>query len=160
MHASAAQHRTAGDSPVVAGIELDDRYAGSCKTREWPSIAYPYSPPKRGLTPQPPAPSNPLRLPLLAERVCLRALTLIVDAGPPPPPPTAAPANASSSCISPQHPAAEGSTGMQTSLRQQTCRLLLGLFALDALSWTCFKVVQLEAIENARIARSLDPVAF
>ena len=108
-----------------------------------------------------------LPLPSLAERVCLRALTLVVDTEPcaerpatnPPAaaaePPSSSAADSSAvasaaalpaasvpaaSVPAASVPAAPAPREVTAPLRHHCCQLLLSLFTLDALSWTCFKV--------------------
>ena len=103
-----------------------------------------------------------LPLPSLAERVCLRALTLVVDTEPcaerpatnPPAaaaePPSSSAADSSAvasaaalpaaSVPAASAPAAPAPREVTAPLRHHCCQLLLSLFTLDALSWTCFKV--------------------
>ena len=103
-----------------------------------------------------------LPLPSLAERVCLRALTLVVDTEPcaerpatnPPAaaaePPSSSAADSSAvasaaalpaaSVPAASVPAAPAPREVSAPSRHHCCQLLLSLFTLDALSWTCFKV--------------------
>ena len=103
-----------------------------------------------------------LPLPSLAERVCLRALTLVVDTEPCAErpaintPAAAAEPHSSSAADSSavasaaalpaasvpaaSVPAAPAPREVSAPSRHHCCQLLLSLFTLDALSWTCFKV--------------------
>ena len=42
--------------------------------------------------------------------------------------------------------------------RQATCRFLLSLFVLDAIGWTCYKIVQFESILQA--SNFMSPILF
>ena len=44
--------------------------------------------------------------------------------------------------------------------QQTTCRFLIALFSMDSLCWGCYKAMEYEALQSARIANALDPTGF
>jgi len=44
--------------------------------------------------------------------------------------------------------------------QQTTCRYLIALFSMDSLCWGCYKAMEYEALQSARIANALDPTGF
>ena len=44
--------------------------------------------------------------------------------------------------------------------QQTTCRYLIALFSMDSLCWGCYKAIEYEALQSARIANALDPTGF
>ena len=44
--------------------------------------------------------------------------------------------------------------------QQTTCRYLIALFSMDSLCWGCYKAMEYEALQSARLANALDPTGF
>ena len=60
-----------------------------------------------------------------------------------------------------QRSSALGAEELQRLRKQQTtCRYLIALFSMDSLCWGCYKAMEYEALESARVANALDPTGF